>query len=131
MDNKSIREKILNTKFLAITITAAIEILMLNPTYSHIANAASTCSVQAQSNEKSGQHTAGPVTVSSSGGSCSTSVSIRAGQGSPHFTGSDAFNDPGFRTGTCTSASAGPSGLAHNFNDGQSSSDRSCTSSSP
>ncbi len=130
MDNKSIKEKILSTKFLAIAITAAVGILVLNPTYSNIANA-STCGAQAQTNEKSGQHTVGPITASSSGGSCSISVSSRAGQGAPHIAGSDAFNDPGFRTGTCTSAAAGPSGITSNFNDGESSSDGSCTSNSP
>ncbi len=34
-------------------------------------------------NEKSGQHTVGPITASSNGGSCSISVSSRAGQGLP------------------------------------------------
>lgn len=120
----------INTMLFAVAVAAAVGILALNPS-SNVVNAGSTCSAQAQTNEKSGQHTVGPITASSSGGSCSISVSSRAGQGSPHIRGSDAFNDPGFRTGTCTSSSAGPSGITSDFNDGQSSSDRSCSIHSP
>ena len=118
------------TTLVIVALVATVGILVLNPT-SSIAKAGSTCSAQAQTNEKSGQHTVGPITASSSGGSCSISVSSRAGQGSPHIAGSDAFNDPGFRTGTCTSSSAGPSGTTSAFNDGQHSSDRSCSIHSP
>jgi hypothetical protein len=97
---------------------------------------ASNCSAQGQANDKSGLHNVGPVTVSSGTGSCSISFSSRAGEGNvfapkSHIIGQSAFNDPGFKTGTCASTSAGPNGLSRNFDDGQHSSDRSCSTHSP
>src|SRR5947209_7150140 len=109
-----------------ISITGAL--LILNTT-SNIANAGSTCSVSIQTHDKSVH--GGTLSTSSNSGSCSVTPSGRSGQGSPHFAGAFAFNDPGFKTGTCTSSSAGPSGLSSDFNDGQHSSDRSCTTHSP
>jgi hypothetical protein len=115
----------------ALSWLAAITAILIIPNATaHFANA-STCSAQLQTNEKSGSHTVGPIIATSVSGSCSISGSARAGQGSPHIRGSDAFNDPGFRTGTCTSSSAGPGGLSSNFDDGQASSTRSCSTHSP
>jgi hypothetical protein len=117
-----------------ISITGAI--LILNTT-SNTANAGSTCSASVQTHDKSVPPIhGGSMSFSSSNGSCSSSVSGRSGEDSlggtsHHFSGAFAFNDPGFKTGTCTSSSAGPSGLSSDFNDGQHSNDRSCTTHSP
>jgi hypothetical protein len=118
--------KILMSSMIAL---AAILVVPLMP---HAANAGSTCSVSVQTHDKSVPPLhGGTLSTSSNSGSCSTSASSRSGQGSPHFAGAFAFNDPGFKTGTCTSSSAGPSGLSSDFNDGQHSSDRSCSTHSP
>lgn len=119
------------TKATIISIAGALLILNITST---MANAGSTCTVSVQTHDKSVH--GGTLSTSSSGGSCSSSVSSRSGQDSlggtsHHFAGAFAFNDPGFKTGTCTSSSAGPSGLSSDFNDGQHSSDRSCSTHSP
>jgi hypothetical protein len=119
------------TKTTIISIGAAL--LILNMT-SNMANAGSTCTVSVQTHDKSIH--GGTMSTSSNSGSCSSSVSGRSGEDSlggtsHHFAGAFAFNDPGFKTGTCTSSSAGPLGLSSDFNDGQHSSDRSCSTHSP
>jgi len=116
-------------KILLMSGMIALIALLLVPLSPHAANAGSTCSASIQTHDKSVH--GGTLSTSSNSGSCSTSVSGRSGQGSPHFAGAFAFNDPGFKTGTCTSSSAGPSGLSSDFNDGQHSSDRSCSTHSP
>jgi hypothetical protein len=123
----------MNTMFTSSII--ALAAILLVPFSPHAANA-SSCSAQGQANDKSGLHNVGPVTVSSGTGSCSISFSSRAGEGNvfapkSHIIGQSAFNDPGFKTGTCASTSAGPNGLSRNFDDGQHSSDRSCSTHSP
>ena len=105
----------------------ALTAMLVVPFLPHAMNA-STCSASSQTNDKSGHITVSH--SSSSSGSCSTSVVGRAGQGSPHIGGADAFNDPGFKTGTCSSASGSHAGFDFQFNDGQSSADGSCSASS-
>ena len=117
-------------KILLMSGMIAIAEALLVPLSPHAANANSTCSAKGQTNEKSGSHTVGPISVSSGTGSCSISVSSRAGQGSPHIRGTDAFNDPGFKTATCTSVSGSNAGFDSQFNDGQHSADKSCSASS-
>ena len=106
-------------------------ILILNPT-SDFANAQlPTCTGAAQTNAAvDGQHSTPPGGFSTPGppqqtsGSCSVSISSRAGQltnGPPnHFDVQTAFSGPPSppNTATCTSASAGPSGLTAAFADG-------------
>ncbi|MDQ6862448.1 MAG: hypothetical protein M3044_01355 [Thermoproteota archaeon] len=72
----------------------------------------------------------GPISASSGAGSCSISGEGCAGQGSPRINGVDAFNDSGFKTGTCTSVSASHAGFDTQFNYGQHSGDGSCSASS-
>ena len=108
----------------------ALATILVVPLSPYTVNASSTCSAQIQTNDKSGSHTVGPISASSGTGSCSISGAGRAGQGSPHINGVDAFNDPGFKTGTCTSVSASHAGFDTQFNDGQHSGDGSCSASS-
>lgn len=114
-------------KILLMSGIIASTAMVLGPLSPRAANA-SACSASSQTNDKSG-----PINVShpvSSTGSCSTAVIGRAGQGSPHIRGVDAFNDPGFKTGTCSSASGSHAGFDTHFGDGQSSGDGSCSASS-
>jgi hypothetical protein len=104
-----------------------VAILMISPV-SNVARGQGTCSVSIQASDNTGQHGASLGVSAQPTGSCSESASARAGQttnrspGACHFAGTDAFSRPPpqspANTATCTSSSAGPSGLSSSFRDG-------------
>ncbi|MDQ6668579.1 MAG: hypothetical protein M3Y53_10200 [Thermoproteota archaeon] len=113
-------------KILLMTGITALAAILLVPLLPYAVNASSNCSAQGQDNDKSGSHSNG-ISASSQNGSCSTSLTSRAGQGSSHFSNAFAFSDPGLSTASCTSTSGGNHFGA---DDGQSSGDGSCSASS-
>ncbi len=116
-------------QYTAIGGIVALAAILLVPLSPYVAKASSNCSLQDQANDKTGFH---PLArgVSSQNGSCSTSLTSRAGQGSSHFSRAFAFSDPGLSTASCTSTSGSKGGLHFGADDGQSSGDGICSASS-
>jgi hypothetical protein len=116
-------------KILLMSGIIALVVAFLVPLSPYAVNASSNCNAQGQANDKTGSHSNG-VSASSQNGSCSTSLTSRAGQGSSHFSTAFAFSDPGLSTASCTSTSGSKGGLHFGADDGQSSGDGSCSASS-
>jgi hypothetical protein len=116
-------------KILLMSGIIALTAILLVSLLPHAVNASSNCSAQGQANDETGSHGNGG-SVSSQNGSCSKSLTSRAGQGSSHFSTAFAFSDPGLSTAACTSTSGSKGGLTFGADDGQHSGDGSCSASS-
>lgn len=107
-------------QIIVVTIIVTGIFLLLNPTSNLVK--ASSCSGQFSLHGSPGA----TISAFSPSGSCA----LAGSRTQNHGIVASSFSDPGLNTATCSSSSSSSSGSSFGFDDGETSSDRSCSASS-